>query len=1115
MVRCGECSAKNGKGRKFCHACGAPVGKAKTKKKSATSPKESAAAMPPGTGGGGTQIPQNFPSLLKLIVKRTLATFFRRLPLTVGFGVATWLLHLFLLVVINDGFNKTSWARPFLYLGGSRLSGMVFWTVASALVAGFIVQYRRRDRDRPFFEQVAAKLRGRIAALKLYFKEAKMDALAVLAAGAGTAMVIGTLVNGSTNFALAVGFGALLASRAGSVFALLFRSAWTTAFGLFRGVKIRQYGMAAGYTGMAASFLGFAINWVVAPMGFVLGVLALIGAFVVAVQNKGAGATGALLALAGGAVAFALFGDAGILLADDGGFREYGWSPSRWISSSGSITTIMLGIPPAIGAGIGAALGPALSDLGDLFPDDWFDPPPEDEDSGDNSPPEPEPEPEPEPDPDDETVAPPERTSEPDEEQVPGPELTPDSEGEPVPGPEKTTKTEEEQVSAPDRPPALEEEPVPAPEHTPEGAAQQAETPPEEKPGFFGSIWNRVSDGVTGAGTEIIRAGQDVYRDPSILWDTGANIGGEIYDTGAAAVDLGERAVTATIEAGRDVVNNPEIIIETITGTGSDLVDGAGALATGAVNVATDVAQAAKDTYDNPELIGDTLLGMGEDISSGAETVGEVLSDPDKVLDGVQMLTGVENFENSLDPNRSLPERIGQVGLGVLGVYGTITGAQSIAQSARAGATNLIGRVTAAGGNLVDDAARIAAGTIDDATRVAAGQADDAVRGAAGAAGISDDTARAGAGVATGSTDDAVRGAAGAGVTDDTARAGAGAADEVGSGAAGAGVTDDTARAGAGAADDAGRPRFTPEEAQARQDYGNHLENRGARPDSTLRPGDPSDFSHADDIVPDTSGYTNVSERNVQMVADNHGVTIHTRPTNPYARELLENGDALAKPEMVKTKSLTEIDMHLIPDEMVPGGDPNNLVGRVGSFDPVMPPQGDMSDDLYRAVQDRHGQRAQEWIDQQRNFEKYADHISRDGVLVVDNASGLPFTGDVDGFAIRGMHGETLPQAVVEQVQRELMQGPGDVMHGFHTEWNYSGVSREISEEAVEHAALTGGTAQSPFQTAAGIDGKIRGSHAPGGEALNSYTAQPGMQAPNPTASYWRGGTTNPLITDP
>ena len=327
-------------------------------------------------------------------------------------------------------------------------------------------------------------------------------------------------------------------------------------------------------------------------------------------------------------------------------------------------------------------------------------------------------------------------------------------------------------------------------------SGEPAEPPPAEEPSFLGRMWDRLSSDVAGIGNEINSSVQDVWRDPWILVDTAQSINKEIDQTRNDIVEGGARAVVAAAEA---VASEPRVYVETIAGMAADIFGGGqGAagevLREGAANIGSDMAQAAQDIYENPELIGDTLLGMDEDISAAGAAVQRAVTDPDRVYDGIKTVTGVENFENSLDPNRSLTSRVGQVGLGVMGVYGTITGAQGVAQGMRNGASTIVGRVTGSGGSLIDDTIRIGAQSADETVAVIAGAGDEVSAAGTGIAGAGDETAAA----VAGASDETA--AAVAGASDETAAAVAGASDETA--AAVAGASDETAAAVAGASDE-------------------------------------------------------------------------------------------------------------------------------------------------------------------------------------------------------------------------------------------------------------------------------------------------------------------------
>ncbi len=649
---------------------------------------------------------------------------------------------------------------------------------------------------------------------------------------------------------------------------------------------------------------------------------------------------------------------------------------------------------------------------------------------------------------------------------------------------------------------------------------QSVEKVPKEEKSFLGGIWDRVSDGITGLGSDIYNAGKDIYNNPSLIFETAKNAGKEIYDTGAAAVEGTKNFIKGVNNAISDCVKDPSIIWETAKDTASDIADGIKSGMKFAEITAADLGQAAKDTYKDPMLAWDTVTGMGSDIKSGATYIKNFASDPDKVVDVVKNLVGIEDFEKSLDPNNSLVKRLGHVALGVTNIYGAITGVSAAGQGLKNGATTLIGQSGV--GSLADDAVRIAASTADDAGRASASSA---------AGGLTDDASRLGSRAIGASDDIAKAGSKAAGSADDIANVGSkvtGPADDIAkSGSRAAGSTDDAIKAGAGVADDATKAG---------------AKTKG----STIRPGKATDFVAAD-TPPDLSGYTEASKKHIQMVADQHGATIHTRPTNSYAKDLLERGEALSKPELLKNKSINKLDTLL-------GANSDDL-GKVGHFKPKMPQQGTMSDDVFGEVSERYGQRMQEFKDQSSYLANHADEVTVKNGLILDVKTGKPFTGDVDAFAIRGLNGEPLSQAVVDRIQHDLKYGvsgtklsPGNINHGVHTEWDYSKLARNdttrhITAVADQHGVRIsgnaddgfrfanlngkplpesvanqierdikygiGGTKQSKFDIAKGIDNKIRSSHMEGAEkveALVTFTGRSGMGSPAPTSSWWRGG---------
>lgn len=271
-----------------------------------------------------------------------------------------------------------------------------------------------------------------------------------------------------------------------------------------------------------------------------------------------------------------------------------------------------------------------------------------------------------------------------------------------------------------------------------------------------------------------------------------------------------------------------------------------------------------------------------------------------------------------------------------------------------------------------------------------------------------------------------------------------------------------------------------------REEYADYLRRRKSGPYSTIRPGGPEDLVPAEDVTPDTRGYTRRSEKHIQMTADEFGVKIYTRPTNPYAKDWLEGGKAVAKSQIVKNKTINELDTLI-------GAKKENL-GLVAHFKPHPPNPDASEDDVYHRAMARYEQRLAEYNDQKSYLKKQSEFLEvRDG-LIIDKKSGLPITGDVDGFVIRGMYNEALPKALIDEIQRKLEVDHANVRHGFHMDWDRSGDDTTKDPE----------TNRSKAEVNEEIYQRILASHTEGNEALNVYTGKVGTGAPDPKASWFR-----------
>ncbi|MBN2336831.1 hypothetical protein JXL21_14850, partial [Candidatus Bathyarchaeota archaeon] len=253
---------------------------------------------------------------------------------------------------------------------------------------------------------------------------------------------------------------------------------------------------------------------------------------------------------------------------------------------------------------------------------------------------------------------------------------------------------------------------------------------------------------------------------------------------------------------------------------------------------------------------------------------------------------------------------------------------------------------------------------------------------------------------------------------------------------------------------------------------------------------------------PDLRGMTPRDNKAMKMVCDRHGVKAHMRPSTKYARAHLENGTALPKSQIIKNKTINDLDEAL----GFPGGNQKGLAAcKKPNALPPRKPSG-MSKRQWRNLRSRHAQRSMEYRDQSPYLNKLESQgkvtWDRKTGIVYDKATGKPFTGDNDAFgytdAVTGKPVSPYTNAKINQEFQQL----GVTQHNEQLGWDYSNLDKTPGP----------GGAQSKFATAQGIDQKIMNSHAPGGEPLNTYNPldfdpRQGYGESNGwSTSYWTGG---------
>jgi hypothetical protein len=188
--------------------------------------------------------------------------------------------------------------------------------------------------------------------------------------------------------------------------------------------------------------------------------------------------------------------------------------------------------------------------------------------------------------------------------------------------------------------------------------------------------------------------------------------------------------------------------------------------------------------------------------------------------------------------------------------------------------------------------------------------------------------------------------------------------------------------------------------------------------------------------------------------ADGYGLIIDVRPTNPEAMLKLQTGEALPKPEILKQKSINDLDVML-------GIDPSHR-GLVGHLDPANlkvpaegatikhPTTGEMvtvDAALAKELQDRHVLRSKEFsehADKMKSLvEKGGFSIEPPGIIKFgEGPDAKPFTGDHDVFDFRRKDGKPLTPQEYDYLVQQMRFWGMNVEHGAHLHWDTADPSK-------------------------------------------------------------------------
>lgn len=175
--------------------------------------------------------------------------------------------------------------------------------------------------------------------------------------------------------------------------------------------------------------------------------------------------------------------------------------------------------------------------------------------------------------------------------------------------------------------------------------------------------------------------------------------------------------------------------------------------------------------------------------------------------------------------------------------------------------------------------------------------------------------------------------------------------------------------------------------------------------------------------------------RGIQNVADKYGANLKIRSTNTDSLRKLEQGYA-PKPPSLHSKSIS-----LEKGDTIRIGANSERAGEVGFFHPP-----DMSPQEFRSLSEAEQGRYFQRVDEQFKYGDKMKSLEESGLIKIEdsvimntglnsdpNTLGKPFVGDHDIFEITYRDGTIVPEAIKEQIIRDLKEY--GVEHGAHMDW--------------------------------------------------------------------------------
>jgi hypothetical protein len=321
-----------------------------------------------------TDYPKNTWQLIKYIAKRIPGRLLKALPMTIAMGLLFWLLHTFLLVYTNEGFNPDTWlGKNILNVSGRLLSSTLLWMMVGAIVPMIISFFRRKQSPAKLVKSMVSML-GEIIGIN---KKSGGKFLPIMCFSCATALLIEALLSGVAGAVLGgivmSSVVAFLTGR-GSIFIQVLRMVFQDVqLFILKKQKLGLDGnnvmMIVGVSGVTLFIVGllktlFTNSYIIMIiLSWLWVVAAILGVILVLTKNNVPKQFMLIFGFLGLTAVFSALSVIGVY-ADDGGWVEAGGTFSSWISSEGAGQAIFQGLPPTIGGLVGSYVS---SILGGLF----------------------------------------------------------------------------------------------------------------------------------------------------------------------------------------------------------------------------------------------------------------------------------------------------------------------------------------------------------------------------------------------------------------------------------------------------------------------------------------------------------------------------------------------------------------------------------------------------------------------------------------------------------------------------------------------------------------------------------------------------------------------------